>query len=123
VPSTALSERAAHFPPHQAAAHLAYHSAEEVWQYGVDHDASGRLTQYKPREELANAQLTCQFVIPSDGVWPAALAEELLNAAVELLAVGPGASGWRALRRRPEGRAHRLPPKLNKPKSPSRPGK
>ncbi|MFI9283226.1 DNA-processing protein DprA [Streptomyces sp. NPDC053076] len=81
MPSTALSERAAraalaaHFPPHQVAAHLAHHSAEEVWQYGVDHDASGRLAQYKPHEELANAQLTCQFVIPSDDVWPAALAD------------------------------------------------
>ncbi|WP_181383981.1 DNA-processing protein DprA [Streptomyces sp. NWU339] len=81
MPSTALSERAAraalaaHFAPHQIAGHLAHHSAEDVWQYGVRHDASGRLAQYKPREELANAQLTCQFVIPSDDVWPAALAD------------------------------------------------
>ncbi|MFJ9544124.1 hypothetical protein ACIRPX_43945 [Streptomyces sp. NPDC101225] len=81
MPSTTLSERAAraalaaHFPPHQVATHLAHHPAEEVWHYGVDHDASGRLAQYKPREELANAQLTCQFVIPSDDAWPAALAD------------------------------------------------
>jgi DNA processing protein len=81
VPSPALSERAAraalaaHFPPHQVAARLAHHCAEDVWQYGVDHDASGRLAQYKPCEELANAQLTCQFVMPSDDVWPAALAD------------------------------------------------
>ncbi|MCX5336867.1 DNA-processing protein DprA [Streptomyces sp. NBC_00140] len=36
---------------------------------------SGRLAQYKPPEELANAQLTGQFVIPSDDVWPAALTD------------------------------------------------
>ncbi|MEU6610303.1 DNA-processing protein DprA [Streptomyces shenzhenensis] len=81
MPTTVLSERAAraaltaHFPPHHVAAHLAHHSAKDVWQYGVDHDASGRLAQYKPREKLANAQLTCQFVIPPDDVWPAALAD------------------------------------------------
>ncbi|MGW7719815.1 DNA-processing protein DprA [Streptomyces chartreusis] len=81
MPSTNLSERAAraalavHHAPHQVAAHLAHHSAQDVWQYGVDHDASGRLAQYRPREELANAQLTCHFVIPSDDEWPAALAD------------------------------------------------
>ncbi|MEU9919479.1 DNA-processing protein DprA [Streptomyces sp. NPDC051001] len=81
MPSTALSERAAraalaaHFPPHQVAADLAHRSAEEVWQHSVDRDVSGRLAQYKPTEELANAQLTCQFVIPSDDVWPAALTD------------------------------------------------
>ncbi|SNX88726.1 DNA protecting protein DprA [Streptomyces sp. TLI_55] len=81
MPSTALSERAAraalaaHFPPYQVAAHLVHQCAQEVWRYSVDHDASGRLAAYKPREELANAQLTCQFVIPSDAVWPAALAD------------------------------------------------
>ncbi|WP_026179440.1 DNA-processing protein DprA [Streptomyces hokutonensis] len=62
-------------PPAQVAAQLAQHSPEDVWQYGVDHDASGRLTQYRPREELANAQLTYRFVIPSDDTWPAALAD------------------------------------------------
>ncbi|MGW7258659.1 DNA-processing protein DprA [Streptomyces sp. NPDC054834] len=81
MPSTALSKRAAraaladHFPPHQVAAHLAHHCAKEVWQYGADHDASGRLAQYKPREELANAQLTCQFVTPPDDALPAALTD------------------------------------------------
>ncbi|MEU6653387.1 DNA-processing protein DprA [Streptomyces sp. NPDC046900] len=81
MPSTALSERAAraalatHFTPHQVAVRLAHHSPEDVWQYSVRHDASGRLAEYMPREELANAQLTCQFVIPSDDVWPAALAD------------------------------------------------
>ncbi|MFC8520480.1 hypothetical protein [Streptomyces sp. NPDC057257] len=65
MPTTALTERAAraalaaHFSPRQVAAQLARHRAEDVWQYGVDHDTSGRLARYKPREELANAQLTC----------------------------------------------------------------
>ncbi|MET8808637.1 DNA-processing protein DprA [Streptomyces sp. NPDC004546] len=65
MPSTALSERtaraalAAHFSPHQVATHLAHHPAEDVWQYGVDHDASTPpAVSYWPREELANAQLT-----------------------------------------------------------------
>ncbi|WP_406436465.1 hypothetical protein OHB14_62320 [Streptomyces sp. NBC_01613] len=58
MPSTSLSERAARaaLAAHQVAAHLAHHPAEEVWQHGVAHDASGHLAQYKPREELANAQ-------------------------------------------------------------------
>ena len=81
MPGTGMSERAAraalavHFTPDQVAAQLAQHSAEDVWQYGVDHDASGRLAQYRPREELANAQLTCRFVIPSDDAWPASLSD------------------------------------------------
>ncbi|MFD7283478.1 DNA-processing protein DprA [Streptomyces sp. NPDC059862] len=81
MPSAALSERAAraalaaHFTPDQLAADLAQLSAEEVWQQRVRHDGSGRLAQYKPRDELANAELTCQFIIPSDQVWPAALAD------------------------------------------------
>ena len=81
MPGTGMSERAGraalavHFAPDQVAAQLAQHSAEDVWQYGVDHDASGRLAQYRPREELANAQLTCRFVIPSDDAWPASLSD------------------------------------------------
>ncbi|MFE9604536.1 hypothetical protein [Streptomyces hokutonensis] len=46
MPSTGMSERAAraalavHFSPDQVAAQLAQHSAEDVWQYGGDHDAA-----------------------------------------------------------------------------------
>ncbi|MEU5894483.1 DNA-processing protein DprA [Streptomyces sp. NPDC047461] len=72
-------------PPHQVAAGLAHRSAEEVWQ----HDVSGRLAQYKPPEELANAQLTCQFVIPSDDVWPAALTDLGTHCPLELWVRGP----------------------------------
>ncbi|MEU0949855.1 DNA-processing protein DprA [Streptomyces canus] len=79
MPNSALPERAAraalaaHFPPHEVAAQLAQHSAEKVWHDAVRRDTTGRLVHYRPREELANAQLTCRFVIPSDDVWPAAL--------------------------------------------------
>ncbi|OIJ99018.1 hypothetical protein BIV25_10960 [Streptomyces sp. MUSC 14] len=62
-------------PPHQVAAPLAHHCAEDVWQNRVRTDATGRLAQYKPREELANSQLTYRFVIPSDDEWPASLAD------------------------------------------------
>ncbi|MCX4596790.1 hypothetical protein OG819_46300 [Streptomyces sp. NBC_01549] len=75
MPSPVLPERAAHFTPAQLAAALAQFSAQEVWEQRVRHDNSGRLAQYKPTEELDNAQLSCQFVIPSDEVWPAALAD------------------------------------------------
>ncbi|MFE9976230.1 DNA-processing protein DprA [Streptomyces hirsutus] len=81
MPSPALPERAAraalaaHFTPAELAAELAQFSAQEVWEQRVRHDNSGRLVQYKPTDELANAQLSCQFIIPSDAIWPAALAD------------------------------------------------
>ncbi|GAA3493756.1 hypothetical protein GCM10019016_008550 [Streptomyces prasinosporus] len=81
MPCPALPERAAraalaeHFTPAQLAADLATFSAEEVWERRVRNDNSGRLARYKPAGELGNAQLTCQFIIPSDEVWPAALAD------------------------------------------------
>ncbi|BBC28723.1 uncharacterized protein SGFS_000140 [Streptomyces graminofaciens] len=81
MPSPALPERAAraalaaHFTPAALAAELAQSSAQEVWEQRVRHDNSGRLAQYKPTDELANAQLSCQFIIPSDESWPTALAD------------------------------------------------
>ncbi|MFC9932327.1 DNA-processing protein DprA [Streptomyces sp. NPDC127190] len=81
MPESTLSERAAraalaaHFAPDQVAADLADHCAAEVWQRHVRRDSSGRLAQYKPQEELDRATLTCRFVIPSDEVWPTALAD------------------------------------------------
>jgi DNA processing protein len=81
VSSPALPERAAraalaaHFTPAELAAELAQFSAQEVWKQRVRHDHSGRLAQYKPTDELDNAQLSCQFIVPSDEVWPAALAD------------------------------------------------
>ncbi|MGY1583931.1 hypothetical protein [Streptomyces sp. MN13] len=81
MPCPALPERAAraalaeHFTPHQLAADLAQFSAEEVWERRVRSDRSGRLARYEPVGELGDAQLTCQFIIPSDEVWPAALAD------------------------------------------------
>ncbi|MFE4629270.1 DNA-processing protein DprA [Streptomyces mirabilis] len=81
MPSPALPERAAraalaaHFTPAQLAAELSQFSAQEVWEQRVSHDNSGRLAHYKPTDELDNAHLTCQFVIPSDEIWPAALAD------------------------------------------------
>ncbi|MGA5150128.1 DNA-processing protein DprA [Streptomyces griseoincarnatus] len=81
MPEPALPERAAraalaaHFAPDQVAADLADYSPAEVWQRRVRRDNSGRLAQYKPREELDNATLTCPVVIPSDEVWPTALAD------------------------------------------------
>jgi DNA processing protein len=50
-------------------------SAREVWEQRVRSDNSGRPAQYNPTDELANAQLSCRFIIPSDEVWPAALAD------------------------------------------------
>ncbi|MFJ8364497.1 DNA-processing protein DprA [Streptomyces sp. NPDC093984] len=81
MPESTLPERAAraalaaHFAPGQVAADLANYSPAEVWQRHVRRDNSGRLAQYKPREELDKATLTCRFVIPSDEVWPTALAD------------------------------------------------
>ncbi|GHB77675.1 hypothetical protein GCM10010377_79930 [Streptomyces viridiviolaceus] len=81
MPESTLTERAAraalaaHFAPDQIAADPADCSPAEVWQRHVRRDNSGRLAQYKPREELDNTYLTCQFVIPSDEVWPTALAD------------------------------------------------
>jgi DNA processing protein len=78
---TALSERAAraaltaHFSPAQLTADLSRFSAAEVWEQRVRHDSSGRLAQYRAGAELAAAQLTCRFVIPSDPQWPTALAD------------------------------------------------
>ncbi|MGW7365410.1 DNA-processing protein DprA [Streptomyces sp. NPDC054841] len=81
MPESTLPERAAraalsaHFTPDQVTADLARYSPAEVWQQRVRLDSSARLAQYKPSDELANAKLTCQFIIPSDDVWPAALAD------------------------------------------------
>jgi DNA processing protein len=81
VPHNTLPERAAraalaaHFTPHQLAADLAHYSPAEVWDRCVRRDGRGRLAQYKPLDELANAQLTCPFIMPSDKTWPAALAD------------------------------------------------
>ncbi|MFD7409751.1 hypothetical protein ACFV7R_45830 [Streptomyces sp. NPDC059866] len=65
---------AAHFTPDQLAADPAQFSAEEVWEQRGQRDGSGRPAHDNPRDELANAQLTAQFVIPSDKVCPATLA-------------------------------------------------
>ncbi|MCQ8836118.1 DNA-protecting protein DprA [Streptomyces malaysiensis] len=46
-----------------------------MWDRRVRGDASGRLASYRPREELAQAELTCPFVIPSDEEWPTALVD------------------------------------------------
>ncbi|MER7982446.1 DNA-processing protein DprA [Streptomyces sp. NPDC095817] len=81
MPASALSARAAlaalaaHFTPDQVAADLAQHSATEVWEQRVRRDNTGRLAQYRPESELANAQLSCRFLIPSDPQWPAALTD------------------------------------------------
>lgn len=80
MPSPVLPERRPrrarrHFTPAELTAELAQFTAQEVWEQRVRHDNSGRLAQYKPTEELDNAQPSCQFVIPSDAVWPAALAD------------------------------------------------
>ncbi|MFE2583304.1 DNA-processing protein DprA [Streptomyces sp. NPDC059378] len=81
MPEPTLTERdaraalAAHFTPDQVAADLADCSPAEVCQQRVRQDSSGRLAQYRPRDELDSARLTCRFVIPSDEVWPAALAD------------------------------------------------
>ncbi len=81
MPCPALPERAAraalaeHFTPAQLAADLAQFTAEEVWERRVRSDNSGRLARYRPGDEISDAQLTCQFIIPSDEVWPASLAD------------------------------------------------
>jgi DNA processing protein len=81
MPAHALSERAAraalaaHFAPGQLAAELDEYTPAEVWDRRVRSDGSGRLAHYRPHEELAQAELTCPFVIPSDEEWPAALAD------------------------------------------------
>ncbi|MFJ9752442.1 DNA-processing protein DprA [Streptomyces chartreusis] len=81
MPAQALPERAAraalaaHFTPGQLAAELAEYSPAEVWDRRVRSDASGRLARYRPLGELAEAELTCPFIIPSDEEWPTALAD------------------------------------------------
>lgn len=76
-----MSDRAAraalgaHFTPDQIAADLARYSPTEAWNQRVRLDNHGRLARYKPNQELSKAQLTCQFIIPSDDVWPTALAD------------------------------------------------
>ncbi|MFE9127333.1 hypothetical protein ACFYOF_18270 [Streptomyces sp. NPDC007148] len=81
MPTSTLSDRAAraalavHFTPDQVAADLARYSPADVWRLRVRLDGSGRLAQYRPRAEFGTAQLTCRFIIPSDEVWPAALAD------------------------------------------------
>ncbi|GAA1042152.1 hypothetical protein GCM10009566_42390 [Streptomyces murinus] len=80
MPARALSERAvraalaAHFAPGQLAAELDEYTPAEVWDRRVRSDG-GLLASYRPREELAQAELTCSFVIPSDDEWPTALAD------------------------------------------------
>ncbi|MFE1840729.1 DNA-processing protein DprA [Streptomyces sviceus] len=81
MPAHALSERAAraalaaHFAPGHLAAELHEYTPAEVWDRHVRSDGSGRLASYRPSEELAQAELTCPFVIPSDQEWPTALAD------------------------------------------------
>ncbi|MDG9709760.1 DNA-processing protein DprA [Streptomyces sp. DH10] len=81
MPAHALSERAAraalaaHFTPGQLAAELDEYTPAEVWDRRVRSDGSGLLASYRPREELAQAELTCPFIIPSDEEWPTALAD------------------------------------------------
>ncbi|MFD6285389.1 DNA-processing protein DprA [Streptomyces sp. NPDC060205] len=81
MPAHALSDRAAraalaaHFAPGQLAADLDEYTPAEVWDRRVRGDASGRLAHYRPHDELAQAELTCPFVIPSDKEWPTALAD------------------------------------------------
>ncbi|MDX3321107.1 DNA-processing protein DprA [Streptomyces sp. ME03-5684b] len=81
MPAHALSERAAraalaaHFTPGQLSADLTEYTPAEVWDRRVRIDGSGRLAHYRPHEELAQAELTCPFVIPSDQEWPTALAD------------------------------------------------
>ncbi|MFE4579703.1 DNA-processing protein DprA [Streptomyces chartreusis] len=77
MPAHTLPERAAraalaaHFAPGQLADELAEYSPAEVWERRVRNDASGRLALYRPHDELAQAELTCPFIIPSDEEWPA----------------------------------------------------
>ncbi|MFI9825267.1 single-stranded DNA-binding protein [Streptomyces sp. NPDC052013] len=79
MPAHALSKRAAraaraaHFASGQLAADLGEYTPAEVWDRHVRADGSGQLAQYKPHEELAQAELNCPLVIPSDEGWPTAL--------------------------------------------------
>ncbi|WP_435218777.1 DNA-processing protein DprA [Streptomyces sp. bgisy034] len=81
MPAHTLPERAAraalaaHFAPGQLADELVQYSPAEVWDRRVRSDASGRLALYRPHGELAQAELTCPFIIPSDEEWPTALAD------------------------------------------------
>ncbi|MFE0420056.1 DNA-processing protein DprA [Streptomyces tendae] len=81
MPAHALPERAAraalaaHFAPGQLAAELHEYTPAEVWDRRVRSDSSGLLASYRPSEELAQGELTCPFVIPSDEEWPTALAD------------------------------------------------
>ncbi|WP_427168783.1 DNA-processing protein DprA (plasmid) [Streptomyces sp. C1-1] len=81
MPARALPERAAraalaaHFAPGQLAAELEEYTPAEVWDRRVRADGSGLLSSYRQREELAQAELTSSFVIPSDEEWPTALAD------------------------------------------------
>ncbi|MFC8350751.1 DNA-processing protein DprA [Streptomyces sp. NPDC057280] len=81
MPARVLSDRAAraalaaHFAPGQLAADLAEYTPAEVWDRRLRDDGSGLLASYRPREELARAELTCPFVIPSDDEWPTALTD------------------------------------------------
>ncbi|MEV6406175.1 DNA-processing protein DprA [Streptomyces bobili] len=81
MPARALSERAAraalaaYFSPGQLAADLDEYTPAEVWDRRVRDDGNGLLSSYRPREELAQAELTCSFVTPSDEEWPTALAD------------------------------------------------
>ncbi|MFF8932267.1 hypothetical protein ACF1AO_33945 [Streptomyces longwoodensis] len=76
MPAHALPERAAraalaaHFTPGQLVSELGEFTPAEVWDRRVRSDGSGWLAHYRPHEELAQAELTCPFVIPSDAEWP-----------------------------------------------------
>jgi DNA processing protein len=81
MPAHALSERAARaalaarFASGQLAAELGQYTAAEAWDRRVRLDGSGPLAQYRPQEELAQAELSSQFVIPEDAEWPTALTD------------------------------------------------
>jgi len=81
MPAHALSERAAraalaaHFAPGQLAAELGQYTAAEAWDRRVRLYDSGPLAHYRPQEELAQAELSSQFVIPEDAEGPTALTE------------------------------------------------
>ncbi|WP_432034397.1 DNA-processing protein DprA [Streptomyces antibioticus] len=72
---TARAALAAHFSAGQLAGDLTEYTPAEVWERRVQGDGSGLLSSYRPREELAQAELTCPFIIPSDDEWPTALAD------------------------------------------------
>ncbi|MEU8868025.1 hypothetical protein [Streptomyces umbrinus] len=61
MPTHALPERAAraalaaHFTPGQLADDLDQSMPAEVWERRVHLDSTGRLAQYRPQEELAQA--------------------------------------------------------------------